>query len=96
MVNAKAEKVFLDLLASFIAQGRAASPSRGPTYAPTLFEKLPNALGVGRKAFAAAMERLLTVGRIRVEPFGPPSKLRSRLVFEKPELVVDNPQDDLF
>jgi RecA-family ATPase len=96
VVDAKAEKVFLDLLASFIAQGRAASASRGPTYAPALFEKLPNALGVGRKAFAAAMERLLTVGKIRVEQFGPPSKLRTRLVFAKPKLVVDNPEDGLF
>ena len=96
VVDAKAERVFLELLVSLAAQGRTASPNRGSTYAPALFEKLPTAQGVSRKAFAAAMERLLTAGRIRVEPFGPPSKLRSKLVFAKPKLVVDNPEDLFF
>lgn len=79
--EAKAERVFIDLLAAFLAQGRDVSANPSVTYAPTVFEKHPSANGVTKKAFAAAMERLLSAGRLRVDTDGPPSKQRSRLVF---------------
>jgi RecA-family ATPase len=78
-LEAKAERVFLGLLASFAAQGRDVSPSPGATYGPSTFEKHPGALGVTRKAFVAAMERLLMAGKIIIETYGPPSKRYRRL-----------------
>jgi hypothetical protein len=79
--------VFLGLLASHIAQGRDVSPNRGQTYAPVVFEKHPSALNIDRKAFAAAMERLLTSNRIQVEPVGPPSRRYKRLVIVSERFV---------
>ena len=80
--EAKAERVFLDLLALFTAQGRDVSPKPSSTYAPSVFAKHPSAEGVTNKAFAAAMERLLCDRRIRVDTVGPRSKARQRLVNE--------------
>ena len=77
--QAKAERVFLDLLATFENQDRDVSPNRGPTYAPTEFAKDPDANGVNKRALETAMAQLLKAGRIRVETFGPPSKQRKRL-----------------
>jgi RecA-family ATPase len=78
--DAKAERVFLDLLSAFDAQGRDVSPNLSNTYAPSVFEKLPNAEGIARKQFIAAMERLLASGRIRIEASGPPSRRYKRLI----------------
>ena len=77
--QAKAERVFLDLLAKFTAQGRDVSPSVSNTYAPSVFDKHPSAEGVTRKQFVAAMERLLSTKRICVETIGPPSRRAKRL-----------------
>lgn len=77
--QAKAERVFLDLLVAFESQERDVSPNRGPTYAPTEFAKHPDADGVGKRALEVAMANLLKDKRIRVETFGPPSKQRKRL-----------------
>jgi RecA-family ATPase len=77
--DAKAERVFLELLAQVTAQGRDVSPSVSNTYAPSVFEKHPSADGVTRKQFVAAMERLLGTNRIRVETIGPPSRRAKRL-----------------
>jgi RecA-family ATPase len=78
--EANAERVFLDLLDTLTAQGRDVSPNRSSAFAPTVFAKHPNRQGVSKKEFEGAMERLLTLGRIRIETSGPPSRLRSRLV----------------
>jgi hypothetical protein len=53
-----------------------------PTYAPTEFAKTKEAKNAGlRKAdFEAAMRRLLEAGKIKVEPYGPPSRGWTRLV----------------
>ena len=77
--DAKAERVFLELLAQVTAQGRDVSPSVSNTYAPSVFEKHPRADGVTRKQFVAATERLLGINRIRVETTGPPSRRAKRL-----------------
>jgi RecA-family ATPase len=77
--DAKAERVFLDLLDKFTAQSRDVSPNVSNTYAPSVFEKHPNAEGVTRKQFVAAMERLLASERISVENVGPPSRRYKRL-----------------
>ena len=83
--DAKAERVFLDLLAAFEAQGRDVSPNRSNTFAPAIFQKHPSAQGVTKTAFAAAMERLLAVGRVRVETIGPPSRRYKRLTITPPK-----------
>jgi RecA-family ATPase len=83
-VETKAEDAFLELLAALTAQGRDVSPKPSQTFAPTVFEKHPNAGGITKRGFAAAMERLLTAGRIIVETVGPPSRQYKRLAIACP------------
>jgi RecA-family ATPase len=80
--EAKAERVFLDLLALFTAQGRDVSPKPSSTYAPSVFAKHPDNSGVSKADLARAMERLLKRKEIRVETKGPTSKERQRLARE--------------
>jgi len=74
------EEIFLRLLREQVAKGWQFSPSPSATYAPTLFEGLPEAQGFKSKAFKGAMDRLLSVGAIQIEEDGPPSRRRKRLV----------------
>jgi RecA-family ATPase len=78
-LEAKAERVLLDLLAEFERQDRDVSPNRSATYAPTEFAKHPDADGISKAAFEAALNRLLKTKRIRIETFGPKSHERKRL-----------------
>jgi hypothetical protein len=78
--QARDERIFLDLVAAFNAQGRDVSPYPSRTYAPTVFASHPDAEGAKKVSLEDAMNRLLKEGRIKIETFGPPSKLRSRLV----------------
>ena len=80
-IEAKAEAVFLDLLQQFAMQDRDVSANPGRSYAPTQFAAHHQSRGVRKSALQDAMNRLLTAGRIRNEPFGPPSRRRSHLVF---------------
>jgi len=82
--DAKAERVFLDLLIALNSQERELSPNLSNAYAPSVFEKHPDAEGVSKKAFANAMERLLKTGRITVETAGPPSRRSKRLIVTPP------------
>jgi RecA-family ATPase len=84
-IEAKAERVFLELLAALTAQGRDVSPNQSSAHAPCVFEKHPSAEGVTRKQFAAAMERLLASDRIRIETIGPPSRRYKRLTIAPPK-----------
>jgi RecA-family ATPase len=77
--NAKAERVFLKLLRLFAEQGRHVSPTPSVSYAPTVFAKHPEAEGMTKRALAAAMENLLTAGRIVVAEHGEPSARRQHL-----------------
>ena len=84
IVEAKADRVFLELLASHNAQGRDVSDSPGSNYAPALFAGAgPERLT--KDVLRRAMNRLFVAGRIRVEPFGPPSRRRKRLIIEPPQ-----------
>jgi len=83
--DAWTEHVFLDLLAIFLAQDRDVSPNLSNSYAPAIFAKHPDARGVSKKEFAAAMERLLKACRVEVETCGPPSRRYKRLVAIKPK-----------
>lgn len=75
----RVERVFLDLLAAFAAEGRRVSEVKCSTYAPAAFATDPRAGGITRKGFAAAMARLFAAGEIVVETSGPPSKQRRHL-----------------
>lgn len=76
----QAEHVFLDLLDRFTQQGQRVGPNKSSNYAPTKFAAHPEANGCGKTTLAAAMQRLLDVGTIRVEQTGSPARLRSLLV----------------
>lgn len=82
--DAKAERVFLTLLTTFQAQERPVSPSPSSSYAPKVFAAHPDGEGLSKKTLAAAMERLLAAGRLRIETCGPPSRQYKRLVFVPP------------
>lgn len=55
--GARAERVFCDLLATYIGQGRDVSPNRSNAYAPTEFAKHPAGKAIGKDALEAAMNR---------------------------------------
>ena len=78
--EARAERVFMDLLREREAQGRPVSHSPSSTYAPTQFASDPQAEGVSRAQFRAAMERLFATKKITIDVTGPPSRQRSRIV----------------
>lgn len=78
-VNAKAERVFLTLLGKLTEQGRRVNAAGGQAYAPKVFSDHPDSEGVTKRAFKAAMERLLSAGKLRVAEDGPPSKRRTHL-----------------
>ena len=78
--EAKAERVFLSLLAKTTEDGRDVSPNPSSTYAPTVFSKHPARDGLSKKELEAAMNRLFDKKRIQVERFGPRSKERSHII----------------
>jgi RecA-family ATPase len=78
--DAKADRVFLDLLAEFERQGRDVSSKRSSTFAPIMFASHPSAGGITKRAFEAAMERHFAAKRIVVEVIGAPSRRTSRIV----------------
>lgn len=71
---------FLALLEQATAQGRSVGPNSGKNYAPTIFAAMPEAGSVKARAFAQAMERLLSAGKIKIEMSGSPSRRTSKLV----------------
>lgn len=77
--SAKAERVFLKLLSLLNEQGRDVNAKGGSGYAPKVFAEHPEAEGVTKRAFAAAMEVLLTAGKVVVEHRGPTSRRVSYL-----------------
>ena len=74
--GAKAERVFLKLLGLLASQGRHVSHKPSSAYAPTVFEKHPDAEGVRKRAFQGAMEALFARGDITVGEDGPQSRRR--------------------
>ncbi len=78
--GAKAQRVFMKLLATFTAQGRRVNHAGGTTYAPKIFSEHPDAEGMTKRAMKAAMEGLLAAGKIKIDTEGPASKRRSFIV----------------
>ncbi|MFC0812565.1 AAA family ATPase [Paracoccus panacisoli] len=77
--GAKAERVFLSLLAEFTEQGRYVSATPSVTYAPALFAKHPKSEGCTKRSLASAMEALLSRGTIVIGQHGTGSKARSHI-----------------
>lgn len=75
----KAERVFLKLLRIFAEQGRYVSPNPSVSYAPTVFCKHPDAEGVSKRAFSAAMEALLQSGKVIIGEHGRGSERKKHL-----------------
>lgn len=78
--DAKAERVFMDLLAVYEADGRAVGAARGANYAPFVFSADDRRETVSKIAFARAMNRLFNDKRIKIIEYGPQSKRRQRLM----------------
>jgi RecA-family ATPase len=79
--EAKADQIFLDLLARFTTENRNVSHKKGPTYAPSVFAREEEAKrgGITGKALEAAMRRLFKAGKIWNEPYGKPSRPHHRI-----------------
>ena len=71
------------MLGRFNEQGRIVGPHPGPKYAPHQIAEHPDANGVSKKDLADAMQRLLDGGKISIQPYGPPSKQRFKLVVRR-------------
>lgn len=87
--NARAEEIFLELLAKYTEQGRHVSPLPSTNFAPKVFEDDAGAKGFKRNALKAAMNRLLDARKIKVGKIGRASRQTSCLVLashsEQPE-----------
>lgn len=59
-------EVFLSCLDARTRDGLVVSPNVSPNYAPSQFEAMPAAKGIGRNRLRQAMERLLAIGAIEV------------------------------
>ena len=72
--EAKADNVFLDLLARFTRENRNVSHKPSPAYAPSLFAKEPEAekAGISASALSDATGRLFRTEKIWNEPCEPP------------------------
>ncbi|MCK0151083.1 AAA family ATPase [Marivita sp. S6314] len=78
--GAKAQRVFMKLLATFTAQGRQVNHVSGSSFAPKIFAEHPDNEGMTKRALKAAMESLLAAGKIKIESEGPASRKRSFIV----------------
>lgn len=79
-LTARADAVFLDLVARYVAEGRHVSATPSANFAPTIFAKDPRASGIGHAALRMAMNRAFDSRRIVVEEFGSPSRRLKRIV----------------
>lgn len=81
--QARADRVFLDMLAAYTAEERHVSHKTGHNYAPAVFARDARSKGIGKPALLAAMNRLFAEKRIAVESFGPQSRRLHRLVISE-------------
>lgn len=85
VAQSRVDKAFLDLLTRYASQGRTVSDLKGANYAPALFAKDPQASGITKLGFGAAMNRLFAQDLIAVEMVGPASKRRRQLIAAAPK-----------
>ncbi len=88
----KADDTFLQLLRRFNDQNRNVSDKTGTSYAPALFAKEDEAKDakLTSRALAESMRRLFKASKIRLEPYGRPSRQSFRLSIT-PLAIPQNP-----
>ena len=74
------DRIFVDLLRKLTRQGQYLGSALARNYAPSVMAAHPDAAGVTKARFEAAMNRLLETDSIRVVEEGPPSRRRRRLL----------------
>jgi RecA-family ATPase len=77
---AEADAMFLRMLDSYTDQNRHVSANKSVSYAPKVFADDKACEGFTSADLKEAMDRLLERKEVANETFGPPSKLRTRLV----------------
>jgi RecA-family ATPase len=77
--GAKAERVFMRLLADLTAQGRYVSASPSNAFAPTVFASHPKAEGMTARALKGAMNMLFDRGEIVIAEHGKGAKARKHI-----------------
>jgi AAA domain len=80
LLHKSADDVFMAVFSKLTGQGQALGPNVGPTYAPKKIASHPDAKGYSKQKLAEAMQRLLDIGRLRIEVTGPPSRRYTQLV----------------
>ncbi|WP_287322430.1 AAA family ATPase [Mesorhizobium sp.] len=80
LLNKRADETFRSLLSAVNRTGQRVASTKGVNFAPAVLAARPDAEGVTKKQFEAAMQRLLAGGIIKVIWEGPPSKQRQRLI----------------
>jgi RecA-family ATPase len=80
VLNKSADDMFMAVFAKLTAQGQAVGPNVGPSYAPKKISSHPDAKGYSKGDLAAAMQRLLDLGWLRIEVTGPPSRRYTQLM----------------
>ncbi len=82
MAEVETANLFTDLLRQAAEQGRNVSDKPSPSYAPTVFAAAPKAKAAKatKEALASAMAQLFAANKIAVVPFGPPSRMRTKII----------------
>jgi RecA-family ATPase len=80
VAQSRMDRIFLDMLTRYEAQGRMVSDRAGANYAPLIFSKDPLAKGSTKAGFTASMNRLFEADLIAVETVGPASRQLRKLV----------------
>jgi len=57
----------MDIEAKSGSSGATFSASRGGSHAPKIFSAMPEGKGIKKREFAAAMERLIHLGKIKLD-----------------------------
>ena len=92
------DHLFIKLLRRFSDQGRNVSDKPSSSYAPSVFAGDPEAkkAKADKRALADAMARLFAAGKIQVVPFGPASRMRSKIIeAEGLQSPSNHPSNDL-
>jgi RecA-family ATPase len=84
------ENLFMQLLDQYDREGRKACVTTGYSYAPKEFADHPDGKGVSVQRFKNAMNKLLSMGKIRNEETGPKSRRVSKLVRVTIQEAVSN------
>ncbi|WP_292449773.1 AAA family ATPase [Mesorhizobium sp.] len=94
LLNKRADEAFRSLLSAVNKTGQRVASTRGVNYAPAVLAARPDAEGVTKKQFEAAMQRLLADGIVKVVWEGPPSKQRQRLIVSAEDFGPDLEAED--